>query len=83
MSVCLSVCLCVDLSVCLCVDLSVCLSQILQQLQWRDRFWDVCNTLAADSQGVSVLSLHWQWIHKHLILRLPQLLLGDGLDGFQ
>ncbi|CAL8311820.1 unnamed protein product [Lota lota] len=57
--------------------------EILQQLQWRDRFWDVCNTLAADSQGVSVLSLHWQWIHKHLILRLPQLLLGDALADFQ
>ncbi|KAJ3606919.1 hypothetical protein NHX12_026435, partial [Muraenolepis orangiensis] len=57
--------------------------EILQQLQWRDRFWDVCNTLAADSQGVSVLSLHWQWTHKHLILRLPQLLLGDTQDDFQ
>ncbi|KAM4633655.1 midasin [Polymixia lowei] len=51
--------------------------EILQLLQWRDRFWDVCNTLPADSQGVSVLSLHWQWVQKHLILRLPQLLLGE------
>ncbi|XP_067097253.1 midasin [Osmerus mordax] len=52
--------------------------EVLQLLQWRDRFWDVCNTLPADSQGVSVLSLHWQWVQKHLILRLPHLLLGDG-----
>jgi len=43
----------------------------------------VCNTLTADSQGVSVLSLHWQWIHKHLILRLPHLLLGDNMADFQ
>uniref|UniRef100_A0A3Q3KQG4 Midasin n=1 Tax=Mastacembelus armatus TaxID=205130 RepID=A0A3Q3KQG4_9TELE len=51
----------------------ICL-QILQLLQWLDRFWDVCSTLPADSQGISVLSLHWQWVQKHLILRLPQLL---------
>ncbi|XP_029902559.1 midasin isoform X2 [Myripristis murdjan] len=57
--------------------------EIMQLLQWRDRFWDVCNTLPADSQGVSVLSLHWQWVQKHLILRLPQLLLGDGADTFE
>ncbi|XP_060907246.1 midasin [Labrus mixtus] len=52
--------------------------EILQLLQWLDRFWDVCSTLPADSQGISVLSLHWQWVQKHLILRLPQLLLGDN-----
>uniref|UniRef100_A0A674DWW2 Midasin n=1 Tax=Salmo trutta TaxID=8032 RepID=A0A674DWW2_SALTR len=48
--------------------------EILQLLQWRDRFWQVCNSLPADSQGVSVLSLHWQWVQKHLILRNPLLL---------
>ncbi|KAJ8008932.1 hypothetical protein DPEC_G00083550 [Dallia pectoralis] len=58
--------------------------EILQLLQWRDRFWQVCNSLPGDSQGVSVLSLHWQWVQKHLILRLPQLLLGEGThDGHQ
>ncbi|XP_035851556.1 midasin isoform X1 [Sander lucioperca] len=57
--------------------------EILQLLQWLDRFWDVCSTLAADSQGISVLSLHWQWVQKHLILRLPQLLLGDTDTTFQ
>ncbi|XP_056150027.1 midasin [Lampris incognitus] len=57
--------------------------EILQLLQWRDRFWDVCNTLPADSQGISVLSLHWQWVQKHLILRLPQLLLGDAAATFE
>ncbi|XP_068197957.1 midasin isoform X4 [Antennarius striatus] len=60
--------------------------EILQLLQWLDRFWDVCSTLPTDSQGVSVLSLHWQWVQKHLILRLPQLLLGDNdtpLEGQQ
>ncbi|XP_034555077.1 midasin [Notolabrus celidotus] len=60
--------------------------EILQLLQWLDRFWDACSTLPADSQGISVLSLHWQWVQKHLILRLPQLLLGDNdgsLEGLQ
>uniref|UniRef100_A0AAR2JB73 Midasin n=1 Tax=Pygocentrus nattereri TaxID=42514 RepID=A0AAR2JB73_PYGNA len=48
--------------------------EILQLLQWRDRFWHVCNSLPADACGVCVLSLHWQWVHKHLVLRLPQFL---------
>lgn len=52
--------------------------EILQLLQWRDRFWNVCNNLSADGRGVCVLSLHWQWVHKNLILRLPQLLMGDS-----
>lgn len=57
----------------------VCLGgQILQLLQWRDRFWDVCCSLPADRQDVAVLSLHWQWMHKHLLLRLPPLLLGPA-----
>uniref|UniRef100_A0A8C3A4E5 Midasin n=1 Tax=Cyclopterus lumpus TaxID=8103 RepID=A0A8C3A4E5_CYCLU len=56
--------------------------EILQLLQWLDRFWDMCSTLSADSQGIAVLSLHWQWVQKHLILRLPQLLLGET-DGQQ
>ncbi|KAJ8270795.1 hypothetical protein GJAV_G00119370 [Gymnothorax javanicus] len=58
--------------------------EILQLLQWRDRFWDVCNSQAPDTRGVSVLSLHWHWVQKHLVYRLPQLLLGDGsYDGQQ
>ncbi|KAF3702507.1 Midasin Dynein-related AAA-ATPase MDN1 MIDAS-containing protein [Channa argus] len=57
--------------------------EILQLLQWLDRFWDVCSTLPADSQCMSILSLHWQWVQKHLILRLPQLLLGDADATFE
>ncbi|KAJ8409756.1 hypothetical protein AAFF_G00218150 [Aldrovandia affinis] len=58
--------------------------EILQLLRWRDRFWDVCNSQAPDTRGVSVLSLHWRWVQKHLVFRLPQLLLGDGnYDGQQ
>uniref|UniRef100_A0A087Y7X1 Midasin n=1 Tax=Poecilia formosa TaxID=48698 RepID=A0A087Y7X1_POEFO len=60
--------------------------EILQLLRWRDHFWDVCVMLPADSQGISILSLHWQWLQKHLILRLPQLLMGDTaatLEGQQ
>uniref|UniRef100_A0A3Q3ARQ7 Midasin n=1 Tax=Kryptolebias marmoratus TaxID=37003 RepID=A0A3Q3ARQ7_KRYMA len=44
------------------------LFELLQQLQWLDRFWNVSSTLPADAQGVSVLSLHWQWVQKHVIL---------------
>ncbi|KAM4713456.1 midasin isoform 2-T2 [Anableps anableps] len=60
--------------------------EIVQLLRWCDHFWDVCVMLPADSQGISVLSLHWQWVQKHLILRLPQLLMGDTgttLEGQQ
>ncbi|KAF4099466.1 hypothetical protein G5714_019592 [Onychostoma macrolepis] len=52
--------------------------EILQLLQWRDRLWHVCNSLATDTRSVCVMSLHWQWVHKNLILRLPQLLMGDS-----
>ncbi|XP_077408316.1 midasin isoform X2 [Vanacampus margaritifer] len=52
--------------------------EILQLLQWLDRFWNVCNTMPADVQGISMMSLHWQWVQKHLILCLPLLLLGDA-----
>ncbi|KAL4649045.1 midasin isoform X1 [Arapaima gigas] len=51
--------------------------EVLQLLQWRDRFWGVCSSLAADARGLSIFSLHWQWVQKHLIYRMPQLLLGD------
>ncbi|XP_054617732.1 midasin isoform X2 [Dunckerocampus dactyliophorus] len=60
--------------------------EVLQLLSWRDRFWDVCSTMPADAQGISVLSLHWQWVQKHLHLHLPLLLLGDAditFDGYQ
>ncbi|KAM6915471.1 midasin [Xenentodon cancila] len=57
--------------------------EILQLLQWLDHFWDVCSMVPPDSQGVSVLSLHWQWVQKHLILRLPQLLLGEPNTTFE
>ncbi|XP_049611993.1 midasin isoform X4 [Syngnathus scovelli] len=52
--------------------------EILQLLQWLDRFWNVCNILPADTQGIAVMSLHWQWVQKHLIFSLPLLLLGDA-----
>ncbi|KAM9704373.1 midasin [Menidia menidia] len=57
--------------------------EIQQLLQWLERFWTVCSGLPADPQGVSVLALHWQWVQKHLILRLPQLLLGDTSATFE
>ncbi|XP_072559009.1 midasin isoform X3 [Paramormyrops kingsleyae] len=51
--------------------------EVLQLLRWRDRFWDVSGSLTADPKAISILSLHWHWVQKHLLSRLPQLLLGD------
>ncbi|XP_010150908.1 PREDICTED: midasin, partial [Eurypyga helias] len=50
---------------------------ILYCLLWRDRFWAVSDTLTVDSQGLSLLSLHWHWVMKHLIDRIPQMLIGS------
>ncbi|KAM8810105.1 midasin [Eudromia elegans] len=50
---------------------------ILYCLLWRDRFWAVSNTVIVDSPGLSLLSLHWHWVMKHLIDRIPQMLIGS------
>ncbi|NXJ78761.1 MDN1 protein, partial [Trogon melanurus] len=50
---------------------------ILYSLLWRDRFWAVSDTLTVDSPGLSLLSLHWHWVMKHLIDRIPQMLIGS------
>ncbi|KFP45021.1 Midasin, partial [Chlamydotis macqueenii] len=50
---------------------------ILCSLLWRDRFWAVADTLTVDSPGLSLLSLHWHWVMKHLIDRIPQMLIGS------
>uniref|UniRef100_A0A672UVV0 Midasin n=1 Tax=Strigops habroptila TaxID=2489341 RepID=A0A672UVV0_STRHB len=50
---------------------------ILYCLLWRDRFWAVSDTLTVDSAGLSLLSLHWHWVMKHLIDRIPQMLIGS------
>uniref|UniRef100_A0A8C0ZFS4 Midasin n=1 Tax=Cyanistes caeruleus TaxID=156563 RepID=A0A8C0ZFS4_CYACU len=44
---------------------------------WRDRFWAVSDTVTADSPGLSLLALHWHWVVKHLIDRIPQMLIGS------
>ncbi|NXJ64381.1 MDN1 protein, partial [Rostratula benghalensis] len=50
---------------------------ILCCLLWRDRFWAVSDTVTVDSPGLSLLSLHWHWVMKHLIDRIPQMLIGS------
>ncbi|KAJ7398225.1 hypothetical protein BTVI_127123 [Pitangus sulphuratus] len=50
---------------------------ILYCLLWRDRFWAVSDTVTVDSPGLSLLSLHWHWVMKHLIDRIPQMLIGS------
>ncbi|XP_009998839.1 PREDICTED: midasin [Chaetura pelagica] len=50
---------------------------ILYCLLWRDRLWAVSDTLTVDSPGLSLLSLHWHWVMKHLIDRIPQMLIGS------
>uniref|UniRef100_A0A803V8M9 Midasin n=1 Tax=Ficedula albicollis TaxID=59894 RepID=A0A803V8M9_FICAL len=44
---------------------------------WRDRFWAVADTVTVDSPGLSLLALHWHWVMKHLIGRIPQMLTGS------
>ncbi|XP_054255246.1 midasin [Indicator indicator] len=50
---------------------------ILYCLLWRDRFWAVSDAVTVDSPGLSLLSLHWHWVMKHLINRVPQMLIGS------
>ncbi|XP_010082937.1 PREDICTED: midasin, partial [Pterocles gutturalis] len=50
---------------------------ILYSLLWRDRFWAVSDSLTVDSPGLPILSLHWHWVMKHLIDRIPQMLIGS------
>ncbi|NXI53175.1 MDN1 protein, partial [Chloroceryle aenea] len=50
---------------------------ILYCLLWRDRFWAISDTVMVDSPGLSLLSLHWYWVMKHLIDRIPQMLIGS------
>ncbi|XP_060119521.1 midasin-like [Heteronotia binoei] len=52
------------------------LHKILDCLLWRDRFWTVSDTVAIDSPGLTLLSLHWHWVVKHLISSIPELLSG-------
>nr|XP_015209182.1 PREDICTED: midasin [Lepisosteus oculatus] len=52
--------------------------EVLGLLQWRDRFWAVSSSVAADPQGIALLSLHWQWVQKHLVDKLPRLLVGPN-----
>ncbi|XP_053143364.1 midasin isoform X2 [Hemicordylus capensis] len=52
------------------------LHEILHCLLWRDRFWATSDTVAVDSPGLALLSLHWHWVVKHLISKTPQLLSG-------
>uniref|UniRef100_A0A452IKR6 Midasin n=1 Tax=Gopherus agassizii TaxID=38772 RepID=A0A452IKR6_9SAUR len=50
--------------------------EIFYCLLWRDRFWAASDTLTVDSPGLALLSLHWHWVVKHLINRIPQMLTG-------
>ncbi|XP_072854872.2 midasin isoform X1 [Pogona vitticeps] len=52
------------------------LHDILHCLLWRDRFWTTSDMVAVDSSGLTLLSLHWHWVVKHLIIKIPQLLGG-------
>ncbi|KAJ6665782.1 hypothetical protein lerEdw1_001254 [Lerista edwardsae] len=52
------------------------LYEVLRCLLWRDRFWAISDTVAVDSSGLALLSLHWHWVAKHLISNAPQLLSG-------
>uniref|UniRef100_A0A8C5I8F1 Midasin AAA ATPase 1 n=1 Tax=Junco hyemalis TaxID=40217 RepID=A0A8C5I8F1_JUNHY len=44
---------------------------------WRDRLWAVSDSVTVDAPGLSLLALHWHWVMKHLIDRIPQMLIGS------
>ncbi|XP_042318311.1 midasin isoform X2 [Sceloporus undulatus] len=52
------------------------LYEILHCLLWRDRFWTISDMVAVDSSGLTLLSLHWHWVVKHLISSIAQLFSG-------
>ncbi|XP_058881826.1 midasin isoform X1 [Acipenser ruthenus] len=54
------------------------LYEVLSLLLWRDRFWTVSDSVPGDSQGIALLALHWHWVQKHLICKLPQMLMGEN-----
>ncbi|XP_043927744.1 midasin [Protopterus annectens] len=56
------------------------LSKVLSLMLWRDRFWSVSNSVTADPHGLSLLSLHWYWVTRHLITNLPVILTGHSSE---
>ncbi|KAM5286744.1 midasin isoform 2-T2 [Hipposideros larvatus] len=51
-------------------------NEILDSLQWRDRFWTVADTVKLDAPGLALLALHWHWVLKHLVRQIPRLLMN-------
>ncbi|KAI4567363.1 hypothetical protein MJG53_008943 [Ovis ammon polii x Ovis aries] len=51
-------------------------NEILGSVRWRDRFWTVADTVKVDASGLALLALHWRWVLKHLVCRIPQLLMN-------
>ncbi|XP_030054953.1 midasin [Microcaecilia unicolor] len=49
-------------------------NEIMCRLLWRDRFWNIADTVTVDPSGLALLSLHWHWIMKHHVDTVPQLL---------
>ncbi|XP_031820381.1 midasin [Sarcophilus harrisii] len=52
------------------------LVRVLHFVLWRDRFWKMSDMVTVDSQGLSLLSLHWHWVSKHFIDGLPRRMIG-------
>ncbi|XP_044531325.1 midasin [Gracilinanus agilis] len=52
------------------------LVKILHSILWRDRFWKASDMVKVDSQGLTLLSLHWHWVSKHLVGGIPRLMIG-------
>ncbi|XP_070306217.1 midasin isoform X2 [Odocoileus virginianus] len=51
-------------------------NEILASVRWRDRFWTTADTVKVDASGLALLALHWHWVLKHLVCRIPQLLMN-------
>ncbi|XP_069462584.1 midasin isoform X2 [Ambystoma mexicanum] len=51
------------------------MAEVIYRLHWRDRFWSVSNSVSVDSLGLALLSLHWHWLEKLLMDKMPPMLL--------
>ncbi|KAJ1151695.1 hypothetical protein NDU88_004475 [Pleurodeles waltl] len=50
------------------------IAEVQSRLHWRDRFWSISNSVSVDSVGLALLSLHWHWLEKLLIEKMPPML---------
>ncbi|KAG2468110.1 MDN1 protein, partial [Polypterus senegalus] len=58
------------------------LSDLQCRVLWRDRLRDISDRIQADSHGLAVFALHWHWVQKHLISKIPTILIGGESQAY-